>query len=343
MGVDLAELVQRKTIKLEDLAGKVIAIDAYNALYQYLSAIRQADGSPLMNRFGQITSHLSGLFYRTINFLEIGIKPIYVFDGRPPSLKYKEIEKRRKMKEEAELSYKEALEKGDIQAAKSYAMRAVKLTDEMVEDAKKLLNLMGIPIVQSPSEGEAQAAYLVKVNDAWACGSQDYDSLLYSAPRLVRNLTITGKRKLPRVDAYVEVLPELIVLQDVISSLKITYEQLVEIGILIGTDYNPEGFAGIGPKRALSLILTYGNLKNVLSSLKIEYKEEYERIKNLFMNPEVNKDYKIEWKPPNEEGIIDFLVGEKDFSIERVKNAIQRLKSAPIYKKGQTGLEAWFG
>ncbi len=342
MGVDLADLVQRKNIRLEDLAGKVIAIDAYNALYQYLSAIRQADGSPLMNRFGQITSHLSGLFYRTINLLEIGIKPVYVFDGRPPSLKYREIERRKKMKEEAESKYREALEKGELQEAKSYAMRAVKLTDEMVEDSKKLLNLMGIPIIQSPSEGEAQAAYLTKVNDAWACASQDYDSLLYGAIRLVRNLTISGKRKLPRVETYVEVLPELIVLQEVLSSLKITYEQLVEIGILIGTDYNPEGFEGVGPKRALNLILTYKNLKNALLSLKVEFKEEYERIKRLFTEPEVNKDYKIEWNMPDEKGIIEFLVKDKDFSDERVKNALQRLKTSPIYKRDQSSLESWF-
>lgn len=342
MGVDLADLVQKKSIKLEELSGKVIAIDAYNALYQYLAAIRQADGTPLMNRFGEITSHLSGLFYRTINLLEIGIKPVYVFDGRPPSLKYAEIERRKKLKEEAEMKYKEALEKGEIQEAKSYAMRTVKLSDEMVEDSKRLLELMGLPIVQSPSEGEAQAAYLAKVNDAWACASQDYDSLLYGAPRLVRNLTITGKRKLPKSDVYVEVQPELIVLSEVLSSLKITYEQLIEIGILIGTDYNPEGFEGIGPKRALNLIQSYGSLRKVLAVLHKNY-EEYEKIKKLFIEPEVTKDYKLDWKEPDEKGIIDFLVKEKDFSEERVKNALQRLKSSPIYKKGQTGLEAWFG
>ena len=342
MGVDLADIIPRKNIKLEDLAGKVVAIDAYNALYQYLSAIRQADGTPLMNRLGQITSHISGLFYRTINLVEIGIKPVYVFDGRPPSLKQKEIERRKKLKEEAEEKFKEAYEKGELKEAKSYAMRTVKLSDEMVEDSKKLLSLMGIPYVQSPSEGEAQAAYLAIKGDAWAAASQDYDSLLYGAPRLVRNLTISGKRKLPRVEAYVEVLPELIELQEVFNSLHINREQLIELGILIGTDYN-EGFEGIGPKRALNLITTYGNLKKALASLNLEYSEEYERIKKLFLEPEINKEYKLEWTYPDEKGIIDFLCKEKDFSEERVKNAIQRLRSASIFKKGQTGLEAWFG
>jgi len=343
MGVDLADIIPRKNIKLEDLAGKIIAIDAYNALYQYLSAIRQADGTPLMNRLGQITSHISGLFYRTINLIEIGIKPVYVFDGKPPSLKQKELERRKKLKEEAEEKYIEAYEKGELKEAKSYAMRTVRLTDEMVEDSKKLLSLMGIPYVQSPSEGEAQAAYLALKGDAWAAASQDYDSLLYGSPRLVRNLTITGKRKLPKVDAYVEISPELIELEEVLKSLRINREQLVEIGILIGTDYNPEGFEGIGPKRALNLITIYGNLKKALSSLNIPYDENYDRIKKLFLEPEVNKEYKLEWNYPDEKGIIDFLCGEKDFSEERVKNALQRLKSASIFKKGQTGLEAWFG
>ena len=342
MGVDLADIIPKRNIRLEDLSGKVIAIDAYNALYQYLSAIRQADGSPLMNRHGQITSHLSGLFYRTINLVELGIKPVYVFDGKPPSLKQKELERRKQLKEEAEEKYKEAYEKGELREAKSYAMRAVRLTDEMVEDSKKLLSLMGIPYVQSPSEGEAQAAYLAKNNDAWAAASQDYDSLLYGAPRLVRNLTISGKRKLPKSDAYFEISPELIILQEVLSSLKINQEQLIEIGILIGTDYNPEGFEGIGPKKALHLITTYGNIKKVLISQNLQYKEEYEKIKKMFLEPEVNKNYKLEWNHLDEKGIIDFLCGEKDFSEERVKNAIQRLKSASIYRRGQTGLEAWF-
>ncbi len=162
MGVDLSDIIQRKNIKLEDLRGKVIAIDAYNALYQYLAAIRQQDGKPLMNRFGEVTSHLSGLFYRTVNLLENGIKPVYVFDGKPPELKYKELERRSKLKEEAEKQYQQALEMGEIEEARTYAQRAIRLTDRMVNDAIKLLSYMGIPCVISPSEGEAQAAYIAK-------------------------------------------------------------------------------------------------------------------------------------------------------------------------------------
>jgi flap endonuclease-1 len=343
MGVDLGELIERKNIRLEDLSGKIIAIDAYNALYQYLSAIRQADGKPLMNRRGEITSHLSGLFYRTINLIEIGIKPVYVFDGKPPSLKQREIEKRKQIREEAEKKYIESLEAGEIEEARIYAQQASRLTDKMVEDAMKLLQYMGIPYVISKSEGEAQAAYLAMKNDAWAAASQDYDSLLFGSPRLVRNLTISGKRKLPRSEAYIEIQPELIILDEVLKKLKITREQLIDIAILIGTDYNPEGFQGIGPKRAYSFITNYGNLKKALLSLKIPYKDYYDEIRNIFLNPQVETNYKLEWNPPNTDKIIDFLCKENDFSEERILNALNRIKRSTIYAKGQKGLEAWFG
>jgi flap endonuclease-1 len=343
MGVDLGELIERKNIRLEDLSGKIIAIDAYNALYQYLSAIRQPDGKPLMNRRGEITSHLSGLFYRTINLIEIGIKPVYVFDGKPPSLKQKEIEKRKQIREEAEKKYIESLEAGEIEEARIYAQQASRLTDKMVEDAMKLLQYMGIPYVISKSEGEAQAAYLAIKNDAWAAASQDYDSLLFGSPRLVRNLTISGKRKLPRSEAYIEIQPELIILDEVLRKLKLTREQLIDIAILIGTDYNPEGFQGIGPKRAYSFITNYGNLKKALLSLKIQYKDYYDEIRNIFLNPQVETNYKLEWNLPNANKIIDFLCKENDFSEERILNALNRIKRSTIYAKGQKGLEAWFG
>jgi len=202
LGVDLKDLIPEDIIiqirDLRVLRGRVVAIDAYNALYQFLAAIRQPDGTPLLDSQGRITSHLSGLFYRTINLVENGIKPVYVFDGKPPELKAKEIERRRAIKEEAVKKYEEAVRTGDLEAARRYAAIASKLTDSMVEDAKKLLDAMGIPWVQAPAEGEAQAAYMARVGDAYASASQDYDSLLFGSPRLIRNLTISGKRKLPR-------------------------------------------------------------------------------------------------------------------------------------------------
>ncbi len=348
MGVNLRDLIpdKAKTIieDLKALRGKTVIIDGYNALYQFLTAIRQPDGTPLMDSQGRITSHLSGLFYRTINIMEHGIKPAYVFDGKPPEMKAKEIERRKKIKEDATKKYEDAIRRGDIEAARRYAMMAAKLTDEMVADAKKLLDAMGIPWVQAPAEGEAQAAYIASRGDAWASASQDYDSLLFGSPRLVRNLTITGRRKLPRKNVYIEIKPEVIELKKLLEALGITREQLIDIAIMLGTDYNPDGIKGIGPKKALQLIKAYGTIEKIIKLYKAEFPVPPEKIKQYFLNPPVTSDYKLEWREPDEKAIYELLVEEHDFNPERVKNAVQRLMKAyrEHIKGRQMGLEAWF-
>jgi len=268
MGVNLGDLVPKTKVDLKNLSGKIVAIDAYNALYQFLSIIRQPDGTPLKDRSGRITSHLSGLFYRTCNLLELGIKPIYIFDGVPPEMKEAEIRRRAKIKEEAQVRYERALREGRIEEARMYAQMTSRLKDYMAEDSKTLLTRMGVPWIQAPSEGEAQAAHLAKKGDADYCASQDFDSLLFGAPFLLRNLTISGRRKLPRKNVYIEITPEIIEMSRVLKELGITREQLVDIGILVGTDFNPEGIKGIGPKTALRLIKKYGTLEEALKNIK---------------------------------------------------------------------------
>jgi len=344
LGVNLRDLVPKKTVELKDLSGKSIAIDAYNALYQFLAIIRQPDGTPLKDSQGRITSHLSGLLYRTANLVELGIKPIYVFDGIPPALKEAEIKRRMRMKEEALEKYEKAIKEGRIEEARMYAQATATLKDYMAEDAKRLLNLMGIPWVQAPSEGEAQAAYMVKKGDADYCASQDYDSLLYGAPRLVRNVTISGRRKLPRKPVYVEVKPEIVELDEVLETLGITHEQLIDIGILVGTDYNPEGVKGIGPKTALKLIKEHGSLENVLPNLKeAEFPVPPEKIREIFLKPKVTDNYKIEWKEPDVEGVVVFLCGERDFSEDRVRKALEKMREGIKETRARTTLERWFG
>ena len=344
MGVNLKDLIiTKKEISFEELRGKVIAIDAYNALYQFLATIRQPNGTPLMDSLGRVTSHLNGLLYRTINFLEFGIKPVYVFDGKPPEIKRIEIKSRLKRKKEASKKYVEAIKRGDIEEARVYAQQTSRLTKDMVEESKKLLDFLGIPWVQAPSEGEAQAAYLVKRGDAWASASQDYDSLLYGAPRLVRNLTVSGRRKLPRRNIYIEIRPELILLSELLKKLEISREQLIDIAIIIGTDYDPNGIKGIGIKRALKLIKKFKSLEKAkgtvdLSSLPVSLDE----IRNTFLKPRVTDEYKIEWKELNDEGVVSFLCKEHDFSEERVRNALIRAKKAFKIIKTQTSLEFWF-
>jgi flap endonuclease-1 len=344
LGVNLRDLVPRTTIKLEDLSGKSIAIDAYNALYQFLAIIRQPDGTPLKDSSGRVTSHLSGLLYRTSNLVELGIKPIYVFDGAPLALKEVEIKRRLKVKEQALVLYERALKEGKTEEARMYAQATSHLKDYMAEDSKRLLDLMGIPWIQAPSEGEAQAAHLTKRGDADYCASQDYDSLLFGAPRFVRNITISGRRKLPSKNIYIEVIPEVVELEQVLRECGITYEQLVDVGILIGTDFNPDGIKGLGPKTALKLIKEHGNLENALPHLKnAEFPVEPRKIREIFLRPKVSDDYKLEWKEPDMEGIVDFICRGRDFSEERVRKAVERMQKGITKEKGKTTLEKWFG
>jgi len=344
MGVNLRDLVPKSTVNLADLSGKSIAIDAYNALYQFLAIIRQPDGTPLKDHSGRITSHLSGLLYRTSNLVEMGIKAVYVFDGVPPTLKEVEIKRRARVKEEALVKYEKALQEGKVEEARMYAQMTSRLKDYMADDAKRLLKLLGIPWVQARSEGEAQAAYMTKKGDTDYCASQDYDSLLFGAPRLIRNVTISGRRKLPRKNVYVEVVPETVELKRVLDELGISHEQLVDIGILVGTDFNPEGVKGIGPKTALQLIREHGSLEKVVPKLKeAEFPVEPHRIREIFLHPEVRDDYPLIWREPDVEGVIGFMCGERDFDEQRVRKALEKMDAGIKKTKGATTLEQWFG
>ena len=344
MGVNLRDLVPKTIIKLEDLGGKSIAIDAYNALYQFLAIIRQPDGTPLKDSSGRVTSHLSGLLYRTSNLVELGIKPIYVFDGVPPTLKEVEIKRRMKVKEQAFVLYERALKEGKTEEARVYAQATSHLKDYMADDSKTLLNLMGVPWVQAPSEGEAQAAHLTKKGDADYCASQDYDSLLFGAPRFVRNIAISGRRKLPSKNIHIEVVPEVVELEQVLKTCGITYEQLVDVGILIGTDFNPDGIKGLGPKTALKLVKEHGNIENAVLHLKnAAFPVEPQRIREIFLQPKVTDHYRIEWKEPDMQGIVDFMCRGRDFSEDRVRKAVEKMQKGITTQKGKTTLEKWFG
>jgi flap endonuclease-1 len=344
LGVNLRDLVPKTLVKLEDLGGRSIAIDAYNALYQFLAIIRQPDGTPLKDRSGRVTSHLSGLLYRTSNLVELAIKPAYVFDGAPPALKEVEIKRRMRVKEEAAVRYERALREGKPEEARVYAQATSHLKNYMAEDSKKLLDLMGVPWIQAPSEGEAQAAHLAKRRDADYCASQDYDSLLFGAPRFVRNITISGRRKLPSKNIYIDVIPEIVELQQVLDDCGITHEQLVDVGILIGTDFNPDGIKGLGPKTALKMIKQYGSLeKAVVHVENAEFPVEPQRIREIFLHPKVTDNYKLEWRDPNVEGVVDFMCRGRDFSEDRVRRALEKMQRGIVKEKGKTTLEKWFG
>jgi flap endonuclease-1 len=252
MGVALRDIISdyKTPVAWESLAG-IAAVDANNTLYQFLTIIRQPDGTPLMDRHGRVTSHLSGILFRISNFMERGIKPVFVFDGKPVGLKQATIDERRKIRSEAGERWKEALERGDEEEAYKQARSSSRVDTGIIQTSQELLRLLGIPYVESPGEGEAQASYMVAKGDARYVVSQDYDTLLFGAPTLVRNLTVSGKRKIR--GRTVSISPERIVLSEVLAGLSLSREQLIEIGILVGTDFNP-GIDGIGGKTGLKLV-----------------------------------------------------------------------------------------
>lgn len=344
MGVNLRVLMPKTKVDFKSLSGKSVAIDAYNTLYQFLAIIRQPDGTPLKDRSGRITSHLSGLLYRTANLVEMGIKVAYVFDGVPPALKEVEIKRRAKVKAEALVKYERALQEGKVEEARSYAQMTSRLKDYMAEDSKRLLTELGVPWIQAPSEGEAQAAYLTRKGATDYCGSQDYDSLLFGATALVRNVTISGRRKIPRKNVYVEVVPEIMKLDHVLKELEITRQQLIDVAMLVGTDFNPDGVKGVGPKTALKLIKKHGSIEEAVTELKdAEFPVEPKRIRDIFLNPKVTDNYKLDWREPDVEGVVEFLCRERDFSEDRVRKALGKMTEGIKEAKSKTTLETWFG
>lgn len=324
MGVDISDLIKGKAISLEALSNHVVAIDAFNALYQFLSIIRQPDGTSLRDKNGEVTSHLSGLFYRSINLLEAGIKPVFIFDGQPPALKRETIEQRIAERKMAEEAWKEALAEGDVRKAWSKATRSSRLTKSMIDDSKKLLELLGIPFVQAPSEGEAQASYMVIRGVAHVSASQDFDSLLFGCPRLVRNLAISGKRRLPRTNRFVVIEPEEILLEEVLRTLGITREQLVDVGILIGTDFN-KGIRGIGPKKSLGLIKKYGSIDAAVADGKIEKIESLDELRSIFLSPATCEVSGLKWMKIRRAEIIEFMCDIHSFSVDRIESALDRI------------------
>src|ERR671919_156191 len=340
MGIDLKPILTTCPIKSSDLSNKIIAVDAYNTIYQFLATIRGPTGESLTNNKGEITSHLSGLFYRNINFLTENIKLIYIFDGKPHSLKFKEIARRKELKQEAIEKYQEALEEGRLEDAKKYSQGTVILTDKIIEQSKIILKLLGIPVIQAPSEGEATASILTKDGMAYACASQDYDSLLFGAKRLIRNLTISGKRKVPNRNVYVDIEPEIILQQQLLNETGLNLEQLVDVGILIGTDFNPGGIPGIGPKTALKLVKEYNKLEKIDKIEDSVANIPYEEIREIFLKQETLKIDNIKFGEINYDAVINLLCKEKDFSATRVNTSLDKVKKS-ITNRNQS-LEKWF-
>ena len=328
MGVKFKDIVSPEEISLKDLEGRTVAIDAYNTIYQFLSGIRQRDGSPLMDQNGNVTSHLSGILYRTASIVDKGIKPIYVFDGDSSEHKAKTLEQRRAIKEEAMEKWEEAKAAGNIEEARKFAIRTSRMSPYILESSKKLLEYMGIPYVQAKGEGEAQGAYMVEQGDAWAVASQDYDCLLFGAPRIIRNLTLSGG--LSNLE-YLE-------LQKVLEDIDLTREQLIDVALMVGTDFN-EGIHGIGAKTGLKLIRN-NSLEDILVQKGItEVNVEPDELRDIFLKHDVNTDYEIKFKSAKKDKLVEFMCEEHGFSESRVLNVTEKLKKLSSTQKS---LEDWF-
>jgi len=323
VGVLLTPIVSPQAIALEELRDKLVAVDGNGELYQFLALIRLRDGSPLADSKGRVTSHLSGLFYRTTRLIaEHGARLAFVFDGAPPVEKRAELERRRAVKAKAESARASALARGDVDGAYKQATMTSRLSREMVAEARELLRLLGIPSMQAPSEGEAQAAHLARTGRVWAAASKDYDTLLFGADRVLRFITIGGKEFLPSKGTFRPLVPELIELDVELERWGITREALVDLALLVGTDFN-DGVRGIGPKKALKLVQQHGKIEAMPAEI-VDAIGDVARLREIYISPEVTDDFDATAHAPDVDGVIRFLCDEREFSRTRVEAALKR-------------------
>ncbi len=332
MGVAITNILPKKEITFEQLKGKKLAVDSSNVIYQFLASIRQPDGTPLMDNKGNITSHLVGLAARVPSLMEKNIKLAFVFDGKPPAIKFEESQRRKEAKEKAQEKYEEAKEKEDTESMYKYSRQTIKMTKEIKEESKEFIEALGLPVIQAPSEAEAQASFMAEKGDVYAVVSQDIDSLLYSTPILIRNLTVASKKRVR--GTYIKINPEIYDLKHVLDTLEINQDQLLALSILVGTDFNPKGVHRIGPKTALKLVQEHKSFEKIFANVEADF--NWKKVYATFKSMPIMKNYQLKWKEPNLEKIQDILQ-KHDFSEERINKLLDRLKPKP-----QKNLDKWF-
>jgi flap endonuclease-1 len=339
MGFNLSPLVVKRRLTLDDVRARSLAVDANNMLYQFLALIRMRDGRPFTDSNGHVTSHLLGLLLRTTRLMaDFDIRPVFVFDGHAPKLKLRTLEERRAYRNRAREEWEDAVRRSDYATAWSKAVRMDSLTQSMQDDAKQVLSLLGIPYIQAPQEAEAQAAHMASRGDVWAANSRDYDAILFGSPRLLRYLTISGQEFLPAKGTSRPLIPELIELETLLKKLEITREQLTDLAIMVGTDFN-RGIKGVGPKTALRLIKLHKNLESLPDEYRKHLAEQVEEIRKIFLNPTVTTQYEIRFTGLKAEELRDFLCIERGFSSDRVELAIERMRR--FYLKERSTLTSW--
>ncbi len=339
MGVKISDIVEKKKISFEELQGKKIAVDFSNAAYQFLSSIRQRDGTPLMDSNGNITSHLQGVFARSTNLLAQGIKIAYITDGPPPKLKTETQMKRHESKVSAEEKFQKAKEEGDSEMMLRYSRQFSRLTREMTKESIELIRALGMPVIESPSEADAQIAHCCKSKNVWAGSTTDFDALLHGCPKVVTNLTLSQVKK-TSTGVRVKTFPEFLILQDILKSLNMNQKQLISLGILVGTDYHP-GIRGIGPKKALKIVRELKTPKKIFKEHELEG-QDWEEVFELFDNMDVQKKYKLEWSSPNIDKVLKLLVDKHEFTESRVMSTLNKLTGNSVkITSDQKGLGSW--
>lgn len=323
-----------KDIAPEFLRGKILVVDALVIIYQMLAVIRGPDGYFLVDKNKNITSHLVGIFNRECRLMSLGVRSIYVFDGPPHPLKLAVIKRRKEERKRFLGEFLHAVKRGDVEKAIKVGKRAMLLNDQMIEDTKRLLRLLGIPIIQAKHDAEAQASFIVNRGDAFAVATRDWDAIIYGANRVVMHWKII----------YDEYLPtKLYTLREILEGLKLTREQLIDLAILLGTDFNPGGFPKVGPKTAYKLIKTYGGVEKLLALKKITWRWpiDYNEIRNIFLNPPVNENYRVEFSSLDRDGLIEFLVNERGFSKQRVLSRLSEAIKGLSRLGKQTSLDSF--
>ncbi|MGA8541971.1 MAG: flap structure-specific endonuclease [Thermoplasmata archaeon] len=320
MGLPLKDLVVAQELSWDALAGRTLAVDGYNATYQFLSTIRQRDGQLFTDPEGKVTSHLIGAFYRTTSLLQQGVLPVWVFDGKPPERKAGTIRQRIALKEKAEGEYQEALAAGDLVTARRKAAQTSRLTRPMVEELVQLLGAMGVPTVQAPGEGEAQSAVMAAKGSVWASASEDYDTLLFGAPRLVRGLAARGRGGSTPGAQFID-------RSELLAHLGIDGEELITLGIIVGTDFN-DGVRGYGPKKALKAVQEHLGFRATVEKVGLDLAEA-EAVAEIFRHPTAIDTPPPAFGPVDEDAVRRILVDGHGFSDERVRNAVARARRRP--------------
>ncbi len=339
MGVGLTPILERRRSSLKALKGKSFAIDASIEIHRFLALIRKSDGTLFTDQSGRPTSHLMGLLTWTSRLItEFSMRLIFVFDGPPNPLKRKTLEARRMLRQKAESEYSQAVSEGDYSRAWSKAVMTGRVTRDILEDSKRLLSMMGVEWLDAPEDAEAQASNMARKGDVWAVGSKDYDCLLYGGPILARYLSIAGQEFLPAQRRSRRLVPEIIKLSENLPRLGIDREQLVDLAILVGTDFN-EGVRGIGPKKALALIRKYGSLEELPEATKNQLPQNIDEVRNVFLQPKVLEAIPSNGSKPDSQGMVQFLVSERAFSLDRVSTIAEKLVRS--YEHRELGLTKW--